>query len=142
MGAGRAVVNGPWPACGAKRLAAPAGCNGYAGWPAPRGSWYPLRMDPTDATALDAPPTTTAAAVIADCTPPEQRKRGMALIGAAFGVGFTFGPLIAYWAIRNFQHHGAVGYVAAALSFVALVTGLILMPETRGAGRQSERRGW
>src|SRR5204862_3294836 len=35
------------------------GCNGYAGWPAPRGSWYPLRMDPIDAPALDAPPTTT-----------------------------------------------------------------------------------
>ena len=35
----------------------------------------------------------TAQAVIADCTPPEQRKHGMALIGAAFGIGFTFGPL-------------------------------------------------
>ena len=37
----------------------------------------------------------TAAAVIADCTPPENRSKGMALIGAAFGIGFTFGPLIA-----------------------------------------------
>ncbi len=36
----------------------------------------------------------TAQAVIADCTPPERRKHGMALIGAAFGIGFTFGPLI------------------------------------------------
>src|SRR5437588_8301863 len=36
----------------------------------------------------------TAQAVIADCTPPEKRKHGMALIGAAFGIGFTFGPLI------------------------------------------------
>src|SRR3954447_24030965 len=65
----------------------------------------------------------TAAAVIADCTPPDQRKRGMALIGAAFGVGFTFGPLIAFAAIKLLpaQGHGAVGYVAAALSLVALV---------------------
>src|SRR5262245_32293947 len=57
----------------------------------------------------------TAAAAIADCTPPEQRKRGMALIGAAFGVGFTFGPLIAYVALIALpqQGHGAVGYVAA-----------------------------
>jgi MFS family permease len=36
----------------------------------------------------------TAQAVIADCTPPERRRHGMALIGAAFGIGFTFGPLI------------------------------------------------
>jgi MFS family permease len=86
----------------------------------------------------------TAAAVIADCTPPDQRKRGMALIGAAFGVGFTFGPLIAYWAIKHFpdQGHGAVGYVAAALSLAALILGMVLLPETRVAGRPSERRGW
>jgi MFS family permease len=86
----------------------------------------------------------TAAAVIADCTPPEQRKRGMALIGAAFGVGFTFGPLIAYGAVKYFpsQGHGAVGYVAAGLSFIALIVGLAKMPETRVPGRPSERRGW
>src|SRR5438034_8815916 len=86
----------------------------------------------------------TAAAVIADCTPPEQRKRGMALIGAAFGVGFTFGPLIAFAAVRYFpsQGHGAVGYVAAILSMIALSLGALLFQETRVAGRRSERRGW
>src|SRR5205814_3150115 len=31
---------------------------------------------------------------IADVTTPEKRSRAMGLIGAAFGVGFTFGPLI------------------------------------------------
>ena len=36
----------------------------------------------------------TAQAVIADCTGVKNRGRGMALIGAAFGIGFTFGPLI------------------------------------------------
>ncbi|MEZ6059662.1 MAG: MFS transporter [Planctomycetaceae bacterium] len=36
----------------------------------------------------------TAQAVIADSTGAENRGRGMALIGAAFGIGFTFGPLI------------------------------------------------
>ncbi len=37
----------------------------------------------------------TAQAVVADCTTPEKRKHGMALIGMAFGVGFAFGPLVA-----------------------------------------------
>ena len=36
----------------------------------------------------------TAQAVIADCTAAENRGKGMAMIGAAFGIGFTFGPLI------------------------------------------------
>ncbi|MEW4488664.1 MFS transporter [Thalassoglobus sp. JC818] len=36
----------------------------------------------------------TAQAYIADCTGPKDRAKGMALIGAAFGIGFTFGPLI------------------------------------------------
>src|SRR5205085_8465223 len=36
----------------------------------------------------------TAQAVVADCTPPEHRKHGMAMIGAAFGIGFTIGPMI------------------------------------------------
>jgi MFS family permease len=86
----------------------------------------------------------TAAAAIADCTTPEQRKRGMALIGAAFGIGFTFGPLIAYVALLALpaQGHGAVGYVAAGLSLIAFLLGLRLLKETRVPGRPSERRGW
>lgn len=36
----------------------------------------------------------TAQAYIADVTPPEDRSRGMGLIGAAFGLGFIFGPAI------------------------------------------------
>jgi MFS family permease len=36
----------------------------------------------------------TAQAVIADSTGVANRGKGMALIGAAFGIGFTFGPLI------------------------------------------------
>lgn len=36
----------------------------------------------------------TAQAYIADVTGPKERARGMALIGAAFGIGFTFGPLL------------------------------------------------
>lgn len=36
----------------------------------------------------------TAQAYIADCTDEKSRGKGMALIGAAFGIGFTFGPLL------------------------------------------------
>jgi DHA1 family tetracycline resistance protein-like MFS transporter len=36
----------------------------------------------------------TAQAYIADITTPENRAQGMGMIGAAFGLGFTFGPAI------------------------------------------------
>jgi len=35
-----------------------------------------------------------AQAYIADVTPPEKRAKGMGMIGAAFGLGFTVGPAI------------------------------------------------
>jgi MFS transporter, DHA1 family, tetracycline resistance protein len=74
----------------------------------------------------------TAQAVIADCTTPERRKHGMALIGAAFGIGFTFGPLVGFASLYWFpEHHGAIGYSAAALSLIALLLGIVLLPETR-----------
>ena len=74
----------------------------------------------------------TAQAVIADCTPPEKRKHGMALIGAAFGIGFTFGPLIAYASLGFFDSHPeAIGYTAAAISGIALILGFFVLPETR-----------
>jgi MFS family permease len=86
----------------------------------------------------------TAQAVIADSTPPEHRKHGMALIGAAFGVGFTFGPLIGAGALYLYpQHYGMTGYVAAFLSFLALMNGIALLPETRRFGDASAaRRKW
>lgn len=74
----------------------------------------------------------TAQAVIADCTPPEKRKHGMALIGAAFGIGFTFGPLFGFAALTFFPEHlEATGYTAALMSLIALALGLRILPETR-----------
>ena len=80
----------------------------------------------------------TAQAVIADCTPPDKRKHGMAIIGAAFGIAFTFGPMLgalALWlAPGNRQATGYTGYVSAAFSVVALVLAVALLPETRVPG--------
>lgn len=85
----------------------------------------------------------TAQAVIADCTPKDKRAQGMALIGAAFGIGFTFGPLLAAVALSEFPGYPeAPGYAAAVLSAVALLVGVLKMPETRRPGVLSPRRGW
>jgi MFS family permease len=86
----------------------------------------------------------TAQAVIADCTPPEKRKHGMALIGMAFGIGFTFGPLLGAASLGLFgdTHHELIGYTAAGLSLVALILGLILLPETRNVDVPVRQRRW
>jgi MFS family permease len=74
----------------------------------------------------------TAAAVIADCTPPEKRAKGMALIGIAFGAGFTLGPLIAYFGLALFdQAPWGVGALASGLSLIALLLAILLFQETR-----------
>ena len=83
----------------------------------------------------------TAQAVIADSTTPEKRSRGMALIGAAFGIGFTCGPLLAA-ASFVVPLHGAPGYAAAIFSAIALGIGLARMPETLRAGSIARKRHW
>jgi len=82
----------------------------------------------------------TAAAVIADCTTPENRARGMALIGIAFGGGFTLGPLIAYFGLALFQRERwGVGAIASLLSFVALLIAVFVFRETRRPGARPTR---
>ena len=82
----------------------------------------------------------TAAAVIADCTPPERRASGMALIGIAFGAGFTLGPLIAYFGLRLFaEKPWGVGALASLLSLVALLFALAVFKETRVPGNRAGR---
>jgi MFS family permease len=74
----------------------------------------------------------TAAAVIADCTPPERRAKGMALIGIAFGAGFTLGPLIAFFGLALFAREPwGVGALASGLSLVALAVAFLVFKETR-----------
>jgi MFS family permease len=66
----------------------------------------------------------TASAYIADITKPEDRAKGMGLIGMAFGLGFILGPGIggALAKIPIAGRHGAVPcLVAAGLSVVNLV---------------------
>jgi MFS family permease len=83
----------------------------------------------------------TAQAVIADSTLPEHRARGMALIGAAFGIGFTFGPLLGFLSLF-LTWDGAPGFAAALLSLIALVLAVVLLPETLRPGVEAGRRHW
>jgi MFS family permease len=79
----------------------------------------------------------TAQAYIADTTTPETRTKGMALIGAAFGLGFTFGPLLAAAALAfspGDELSPWPGYAAAGLSAFAFVFALFRLPESLHPG--------
>jgi MFS family permease len=82
----------------------------------------------------------TAAAVIADCTTPDKRAKGMALIGIAFGAGFTLGPLIAYFGLALFdQQPWGAGALASGLSLVALLIAVAIFQETRRPDNRAEK---
>ncbi|NWF49072.1 MAG: MFS transporter [Ignavibacteriaceae bacterium] len=69
-----------------------------------------------------------AQAYIADVTTKEERSKGMGLIGAAFGLGFVFGPLIG--GLLSKAGYMVTGFVAAGFSLLAFILTLILLPES------------
>ncbi len=75
----------------------------------------------------------TAAAYIADSTPKEKRAKGMALIGAAFALGFTLGPslgVVSLLAGGKLALSPWPGYTAAGLSAIAFTLAAFLLPES------------
>ncbi len=74
----------------------------------------------------------TAQAYIADSTTEKNRTKGMALIGVAFGMGFTFGPLIGFLAVPNENAPPGPwpGFAAAILSAFAFLSAVFLLPES------------
>lgn len=69
-----------------------------------------------------------AAAYIADISPPERRSANFGLIGAAFGIGFIFGPALGGW----LGHYGLrVPFMAAGILTLAnWLYGLLILPES------------
>ncbi|MEW6129620.1 MAG: MFS transporter [Acidobacteriota bacterium] len=73
----------------------------------------------------------TAQAYIADVTPPEDRAKSMGLIGAAFGLGFIFGPFIG--GVLSKVSLGAPFYFAALLAAANAIALYFLLPESLSA---------
>jgi multidrug resistance protein len=73
----------------------------------------------------------TAQAYIADVSTPENRSRSMGVIGAAFGLGFTFGPMIG--GLLSRISYGAPFFFAAALAALNVVLLYFILPESLSA---------
>ncbi len=70
-----------------------------------------------------------AQAIIADSTSPERRARGMGMLGAAFGLGFIFGPAIG-GTLSHWWGYSAPGFAAAAVTGINAVAALFFLPES------------
>lgn len=72
---------------------------------------------------------TAAQAYITDITPPEGRAKAMGLIGAAFGLGFIFGPPMGSFIYTRFGIEW-VGYAAAIICVLNMVAVWAFLPES------------
>ena len=70
----------------------------------------------------------TTQAYIADTTTPAERTKGMGMIGAAFGLGFIFGPAIG--GILSRHGYAVPAFVACGLSLLAGVLAVFVLPES------------
>lgn len=87
----------------------------------------------------------TAQAAISDVTNEKTRTQGLGLIGAAFGLGFIIGPIIAFVALAlTGNNYRAPAFAAAAFSLISILLTAFWFKETLPAerrGGQSKRAG-
>ncbi len=69
-----------------------------------------------------------AQAYIADITTKENRSKGMGMIGAAFGLGFVFGPL--FGGLLSKFGYMVTGFGSAGFSTLAFLFTIFLLPES------------
>ncbi len=83
----------------------------------------------------------TASAYIADITRPEDRVKGMGMIGMAFGLGFLIGPGVG--GLLTEPINGRIGplacFVAAGLSAINLLWAFTSLPESLPPERRADR---
>ena len=78
-----------------------------------------------------------AQAYLADISAPENRARAMGLLGAAFGLGFVFGPALGGWASVAFNY-AAPMFIAAALSLLNFFFVMFCLPESRPNSQRAQ----
>lgn len=81
----------------------------------------------------------TAQAVITDNTNEKTRTSGLALIGAAFGLGFTIGPIVAFVTLgMSGNNYQVPAFVAAGFSLLSLLLTTFWLKESLPADRRGK----
>ncbi len=91
----------------------------------------------------------TANAYVADVTPPQERAKTFGLMGSAFSFGFLFGPVMGGFLAGPFVHQYLGDFalrvpflVAAALTAINWVYGLLILPESLPPERRLTAFNW
>ncbi|WP_101759060.1 MFS transporter [Oceanicoccus sp. KOV_DT_Chl] len=79
-----------------------------------------------------------ASAMVADMTDAENRAKGMGMIGAAFGLGMTIGPGLGGVLSGVEANFVIPSFVAAGLSFVAMLCGMFFLKESLDVESRAE----
>ncbi len=72
----------------------------------------------------------TAQAALSDITDETTRAQGLGLTGAAFGLGFIFGPVISIGVLEVTNNLAMPAYTAAAYSLISILLTLFMFRET------------
>ncbi len=86
----------------------------------------------------------TAQAVISDSTTEKTRTQGLGLLGAAFGIGFIIGPVIAFLSLAaSGNNYHVPAFVAAGFSLLSILATIFFLKETlpedqRGKSQKAE----
>ena len=79
-------------------------------------------------------------ASVSDMTVPEERSKMMGRLGAAYGLGFIFGPVLGGWASHRYGFAMPM-FITAGLSFFNVLLLLFFLPEpTKGKVRKTEQK--
>jgi len=80
----------------------------------------------------------TAQAMIADSTTERTRTQGLGLIGAAFGLGFIIGPIIAFASLGlSGENYRIPAFIAAGLSALSVLLSAHWLRETHGPAQRT-----
>ncbi len=85
----------------------------------------------------------TVSAMVADLLPPQERAKGMGVIGAGVGLSFVFGPVIG--GVLGDQNYAYPFFAASGVALLTLFVVLAVLPESlprdRRSGATRENRG-
>ena len=84
----------------------------------------------------------TVQAAISDVTTPKTRAQGFGLIGAAFGLGFIFGPALSGAALAfSGNNYSAPAFLAAGFAFVSVMLTTFIFKETLPPEKRGQQEG-
>jgi DHA1 family tetracycline resistance protein-like MFS transporter len=81
-----------------------------------------------------------ASAMMADITKPQNRAKGMGLIGAAFGMGLVLGPLLGGLLSSGGSSFVLPCIVAGVMSVLAIIAAALFLPESLSAEKREANR--